>query len=170
MIGFGINRTVTLPNGVFAVHGAGSAFCLYINRLLLFVGLPVRDAVPVSRPPTLKPLNTKDHYTIAIWHRFPRFPCLVKVVLPPLHIVDGVATNAVGRHIWLEGSDYNRIESAQVPLDNFHLNVICTGCQRCNSSSGLVGVVMVPLPLSMLHKPVPTMGVLPAIVAWAQTV
>ena len=52
----------------------------------------------------------------------------------------------------------------------FSLKNICTGTQTVTVVVGLVGVVIVPLPLTSVQSPVPTSGVFPAMVAVAQTV
>src|SRR6266496_294633 len=62
------------------------------------------------------------------------------------------------------------LESAQVPLVIFHLNVFAPVPKLVTVVSGSVGVVIVPVPLIKLHNPVPTIAALAAIVVVAQTV
>jgi hypothetical protein len=48
-------------------------------------------------------------------------------------------------------------------LDIVHLNTYPTPAVPVNVEVGLVGVVILPpVPLTMVHNPVPTLGVLPA--------
>src|SRR5580765_4358819 len=62
------------------------------------------------------------------------------------------------------------IESAQAPFEIFHLRTFAPVPKPVIVVVGLVGVVIVPLPLTNVQSPVPTTGVFAAIVAVAQTV
>jgi hypothetical protein len=61
-------------------------------------------------------------------------------------------------------------ESAQVPLVIFHLKTFAPVPKAVTVVVGLVGVVIVPLPLTNDQVPVPTEGVFAAMVAVAHTV
>src|SRR5438445_2284636 len=61
--------------------------------------------------------------------------------------------------------DTFEVESAQVPLWIVHRNTLAPYPKPLTPELGLLGVVIVPLPLTKLHVPVPTVAVFPASVA-----
>src|SRR5437870_12957964 len=61
--------------------------------------------------------------------------------------------------------DTFEVESAQVPLWIVHRNTLAPYPKLLTPELGLLGVVIVPLPLTKLHVPVPTVAVFPASVA-----
>ena len=136
------------------------------------MGLTASEALAVlSRGPTLVVYpGSEYHCHLALVPRLP--PVCVKVTLvpAPLHITESVAFNAVGATFGWLAVIITVFESAQVPLDNFHFSVFAPVPSAVIVVVGLVGVVMVPLPLTILHKPVPTVGESAAIVAAAHTV
>jgi hypothetical protein len=68
----------------------------------------------------------------------------------------------------------SEVEAVHVPLEIVHLSVAVLPAVTVTVVVGLVGVAIVAVPLTNVHKPVPTVGVLAAIVkaatlqfAWA---
>src|SRR5205809_260431 len=57
------------------------------------------------------------------------------------------------------------LDGVQVPLLIVQRNTLAPYPKPVTPLVGLLGVVTVPLPLTKLHVPVPTVGALPAIVA-----
>ena len=57
------------------------------------------------------------------------------------------------------------VDAVQVPFEIVHWNTFVPTPKPVNPDVGLVGVVIVPVPETNVHKPVPTTGVLPANVA-----
>ena len=53
-------------------------------------------------------------------------------------------------------------EGAHTPLLIVHLNMLGPYPKPVTPEAGLFGVVIVPVPLTSVHRPVPTVGVFPA--------
>src|SRR5437773_11582673 len=90
--------------------------------------------------------------------------------LLPIQITDGVAVNDVAATFGWKAVMVTLEESAQAPLVIFHLKTFAPVPKPVTVVVGLVGVVIVPLPLTSDQVPEPTEGVFVAMVAVAHTV
>jgi hypothetical protein len=123
---------------------------------------------PLPVPTRLVYPASEYHFQTAPVPRLP--PVWVKVELLPVQTTDGVAVNEEGTTFGWVAVIVTLEAFEQVPLVIVHLNTLAPVPRPVTVVLGLVGAVIVPLPLTNVHKPVPTLGVLPAIVAVAQTV